>query len=62
MVVSSPDEDLDDTSMRGPVDLPRAEAAVREFLIGASLIVVLRVRPYGLVPERIPRHSTPEAA
>ena len=33
MVVSSPDEDLDDAMMRGPVDLPRAEAAVREFLI-----------------------------
>jgi len=33
VVVSSPDEDLDDAMMRGPVDLPRAEAAVREFLI-----------------------------
>jgi GTP cyclohydrolase IA len=33
VVVSSPDEDLDDAVMRGPVDLPRAEAAVREFLI-----------------------------
>ena len=33
MDVSSPDEDLDDSTMRGPVDLPRAEAAVREFLI-----------------------------
>ena len=33
MVVSSPDEDLDDAAMRGPVDLPRAEAAVREFLV-----------------------------
>jgi branched-chain amino acid transport system permease protein len=30
-------------------------AAVREFLIGASLIVVLRFRPGGLLPERIPR-------
>jgi branched-chain amino acid transport system permease protein len=28
-------------------------AAVREMLIGASLILVLRVRPAGLVPERI---------
>jgi len=28
-------------------------AAVREMLIGASLILVLRVRPTGLVPERI---------
>ena len=34
MVVSSPDlEDLDDATMRGPVDLPRAEAAVRELLV-----------------------------
>jgi branched-chain amino acid transport system permease protein len=33
-------------------------AAVREFMIGASLIVVLRCRPGGLLPERIPR---PEA-
>jgi branched-chain amino acid transport system permease protein len=33
---------------------PVQVAAVREFLIGASLIVVLRVRPAGLVPERIP--------
>jgi len=32
--VSSPDaEDLDDGLMRGPVDLVRAEAAVREFLL-----------------------------
>ncbi len=30
-------------------------AALREFLIGASLIVVLRARPAGLVPERIRR-------
>jgi branched-chain amino acid transport system permease protein len=36
--------------------LPAVQAAaVREFLIGASLIVVLRLRPAGLVPERIPR-------
>ena len=40
---------------------PVQVAAVREFLIGASLIVVLRFRPYGLVPERIPRYATPEA-
>ena len=32
---------------------PVQVAAVREFLIGASLIVVLRFRPAGLVPERI---------
>jgi branched-chain amino acid transport system permease protein len=30
-------------------------AALRELLIGASLLVVLRVRPAGLLPERIPR-------
>jgi branched-chain amino acid transport system permease protein len=35
----------------GPVQV----AAVREFLIGASLIVVLRFRPAGLLPERLPR-------
>jgi hypothetical protein len=29
-------------------------AALRELLIGASLIVVLRFRPAGVVPERIP--------
>jgi branched-chain amino acid transport system permease protein len=33
-------------------------AAVREFLIGVSLIVVLRWRPAGLIPERIPRPPT----
>ena len=30
-------------------------AAVREFMIGASLIVILRFRPGGLLPERLPR-------
>jgi branched-chain amino acid transport system permease protein len=30
-------------------------AAVREFMIGASLIIILRVRPGGLLPERLPR-------
>jgi branched-chain amino acid transport system permease protein len=30
-------------------------AAVRELLIGASLLVVLRLRPAGLLPERMPR-------
>jgi branched-chain amino acid transport system permease protein len=34
---------------------PVQVAAVRELLIGASLIVVLRVRPAGIIPERIPR-------
>ncbi len=33
MDVSTPDPQDDDGSMRGPVDLARAEAAVREFLI-----------------------------
>jgi branched-chain amino acid transport system permease protein len=36
---------------------PVQVAAVREFLIGASLLVVLRVRPNGILPERIPRHE-----
>jgi branched-chain amino acid transport system permease protein len=34
---------------------PVQVAAVRELLIGASLLVVLRVRPAGLLAERIPR-------
>jgi branched-chain amino acid transport system permease protein len=34
-------------------------AAVREFLIGAGLLVVLRVRPRGLLPERLPRVAIP---
>ena len=34
---------------------PGQIAAVREFMIGASLIVILRFRPGGLLPERIPR-------
>ena len=38
---------------------PVQVAAVRELLIGASLIVVLRVRPGGLIPERIPRMESP---
>jgi branched-chain amino acid transport system permease protein len=33
-------------------------AAAREMLIGASLLVVLRVRPAGLLPERRPREAT----
>jgi branched-chain amino acid transport system permease protein len=36
---------------------PVQVAAVRELLIGASLLVVLRVRPAGLLPERIPREA-----
>jgi branched-chain amino acid transport system permease protein len=38
-----------------PALKPVQIAAVREFMIGASLIVVLRCRPAGLLPERIPR-------
>ena len=38
---------------------PVQVAAVREFVIGASLILVLRVRPAGLLPERLPRMSIP---
>jgi branched-chain amino acid transport system permease protein len=34
---------------------PVQVAAVRELLIGASLLAVLRFRPAGLMPERIPR-------
>jgi branched-chain amino acid transport system permease protein len=40
---------------------PVQVAALREFLIGASLIVVMRVRPAGVVPERIPRVAVPSA-
>jgi branched-chain amino acid transport system permease protein len=36
---------------------PVQVAAVRELVIGASLILVLRWRPQGLVPERVPRMS-----
>ena len=34
---------------------PVQAAVVREFIIGASLILVLRFRPAGLLPERLPR-------
>jgi len=34
-------------------------AAVRELSIGASLLIVLRFRPAGLLPERIPRVEAP---
>jgi len=34
---------------------PVQVAAVREMLIGLALIVVLRVRPAGVLPERLPR-------
>jgi branched-chain amino acid transport system permease protein len=36
---------------------PVQVAAVRELLIGASLLVVLRARPAGLLPERLPRQA-----
>ena len=38
---------------------PVQVAAVRELSIGASLLVVLRFRPAGLLPERIPRVEVP---
>jgi branched-chain amino acid transport system permease protein len=38
---------------------PVQVAAVREMLIGASLIIVLRVRPAGVLPERISRPPIP---
>ncbi len=38
---------------------PVQVAAVRELLIGLSLIVVLRVRPAGLLPERLPKPVAP---
>jgi hypothetical protein len=34
-------------------------AALREALIGAGLLLVLRLRPHGLVPERIVRVAAP---
>jgi branched-chain amino acid transport system permease protein len=36
-------------------------AAFREFLIGVLLIVMMRFRPIGLVPERLPKHVEPTA-
>ncbi len=38
---------------------PVQVAALREFLIGAALVVVLRFRPHGLIPERTPTHKVP---
>jgi branched-chain amino acid transport system permease protein len=40
---------------------PVQVAALREFLIGISLIVVLRFAPQGLFPERTPVHRLPPA-
>jgi branched-chain amino acid transport system permease protein len=42
-----------------PALAPVQVAAVREFLIGASLLVVLRFRSAGLLPERLPRMEPP---
>ena len=39
---------------------PVQVAAVRELSIGASLLIVLRFRPAGLLPERIPRVEAPQ--
>ena len=41
---------------------PVQVAAVREFTIGASLILVLRFRPAGILPERLPHIATSGAA
>jgi branched-chain amino acid transport system permease protein len=40
---------------------PVQVAAVREFAIGVSLILVLRFRPAGMLPERLPRMPMPSA-
>ena len=37
-------------------------AAVRQFLIAAMLIVMLRYRPTGLIPEQLPRIPVPATA
>jgi branched-chain amino acid transport system permease protein len=37
-------------------------AALREFLIAALLIIVLRFNPSGLIPERLPRVVVPDLA
>ena len=34
---------------------PVQVAALREMLIGGSLILILRLRPTGLLPERLPQ-------
>ncbi|MBI1779253.1 MAG: branched-chain amino acid ABC transporter permease [Proteobacteria bacterium] len=36
-------------------------AAMRELLVGLGLLLVLHVRPYGLMPERLPRLEAPRA-
>ncbi len=37
-------------------------AALREILIGLALILVLHLRPQGLLPERIPKAPTPASS
>jgi branched-chain amino acid transport system permease protein len=39
---------------------PVQVAALREFLVSASLILVLRFRPQGILPERLPRLAIPQ--
>lgn len=39
---------------------PVQVAALREMLIGGSLILILRIRPTGLLPERMPRIDLPD--
>ena len=39
---------------------PVQVAALREFMIGGALIVILRLRPTGLLPERMPRVALPD--
>jgi branched-chain amino acid transport system permease protein len=38
---------------------PVQVASVREMLVGAALILVLRLKPHGILPERIPRAPRP---
>jgi branched-chain amino acid transport system permease protein len=40
---------------------PVQKAALRESIIALSLILLLRFRPQGLIPERTRTHSTPGA-
>jgi branched-chain amino acid transport system permease protein len=41
---------------------PVRGAAIRELLVSGSLLVVLRLRPAGLIPERLPRIPVPATA
>lgn len=42
-----------------PAITPVQGAAIREFLIAAMLIVMLRFRPSGLIPEKLVRLPVP---